>query len=330
MDAVERGLSDVTLVLLSPESIPKPWKRERWEPVFLKQPSAFGTQIGFVLLRECKFPELLRRGNFFDLTASRLDGQRQVKRWLLESAQGLPDFPATDTLSADRLEELRRALSDQPGTASDMPAAEALAFAHAAMADFEGVFYIDCRHRSRAGILGDVAQSLGLRLSGTLDRNRAALEEFCAGRRCLFVFENIAPEQRELVAFGGKTSAILTAHTEEASKQDPFELFTSWTRRSNECLGALGAAHRALEKESWPRALQLGSSMVAFLRHWDRLAEAYEVLGILLNSAHDHADFQTIHRLKWEQSWILEHWQQPVSLPAATQPNPTQLSLNLQ
>ena len=41
IDAVEIGLSaDVVLVALSPASAPNPWNRERWEPVFLRQPGA--------------------------------------------------------------------------------------------------------------------------------------------------------------------------------------------------------------------------------------------------------------------------------------------------
>src|SRR5207248_1168067 len=141
------------------------------------------------------------------------------------------------------------------GARSDLSASEALAFANVATGDFEGIFWIDCAHRSRAGILGDISQSLGLRLSGTLDRNRVALEDFCDERRCLFIFENLAPEHR------------------------------------------------------------------------DCLDEAQEVLEILLNSAEGHADFQTIHRLKWERSWILEHWNQPVALETISQQEPTQLSL---
>src|ERR1700694_2688650 len=51
VEAVERGLSGVTLLLLSPDSIRKPWKRERWEPVLLNQPKELGTDIAFLLLQ---------------------------------------------------------------------------------------------------------------------------------------------------------------------------------------------------------------------------------------------------------------------------------------
>ncbi len=346
IEAVEQGLSDITLVLLSPESVPTPWKRERWEPVFLKQPSAFGTTIAFLLLGECKFPELLRRTNFFDLSADKVAGQRRLKRWLLEQAQPirnaveLPHPGPSPDLSGERLQDLLRSLVDQPGVRSDLSAGEALAFAHLCKQDFEGVFWIDCTHRSRAGVLGDVANSLGLRLSGTVDRNRIAVEDLCDGRRCLFIFENMPPEHRDSSELGMKTSVILTASLERGfnpSFEESCELFSGWTRNSGDCLRALGAAHWYLSEfaqargaGSWGSILQLGSSMVAFLKHWDRLAEAHEVLELLLESAQLRADFATMHRLRWEQSWILEHWNERVALNVASESlsEPNQLSFH--
>lgn len=345
IDAVERGLSDVTLVLLSRDSVPKTWKRERWEPVFLQQPSTFGTTMAFLLLEECKFPELFRREEFFDLTGGKLAGQRRLKRWLLEQAQPsqnpveLPQLTPAHEVSAARLEHLLRSLADQPGIESDMSAAEALAFAHATIGDFEGVFWIDCTRRSRAGILGDVANSLGLRLSGTVDQNRIALEDLCDARRCLFIFQNIALADRELVDLGVKTSVILTSSPVVESKVSLHEvckLFTSWPSKSSECLRALGTAHwclqqltQAADAEAWPAILQLGSSLVALLRHRDRLAEAHEVLGLLLHCAQRFSDFGNIHRLQWEQSWILEHWNQPAGFTVASREvsEPNQLTL---
>ncbi len=214
---------------------------------------------------------------------------------------------------------------------SDLSAVEALAFAHSCKEDFEGVFWIDCTHRSSAGVLGDVARSLRVRLSGTADQNKVALKDFCDGRRCLFVFENIAPAHWDLVDLGVKTSVILTASTDlrpKLSFEEIYDLFSSWTRNSGECLRALGAAHWYLQQLP-PQMFQLGSSMVAILKHYDRLAEAHEVLELLLNSAQERADLQTIHSVKWEQGWLLEHWNQPVDLNVASQnvSEPNQLTL---
>src|SRR6267378_173043 len=66
VDATERGLSgEVALVLLSPHSVPKTWRRDRWEPVFFHKPAELGSLLGFVLLEACQFPELLKRQRFF-------------------------------------------------------------------------------------------------------------------------------------------------------------------------------------------------------------------------------------------------------------------------
>src|SRR5580704_11254242 len=77
--AVEIGLSaDIVLAALSPASVPKPWKRETWEPVFLRQPGLLGSRLACLLLRECRFPELFRRGSFFDLSGDSLAGMRAL------------------------------------------------------------------------------------------------------------------------------------------------------------------------------------------------------------------------------------------------------------
>ena len=36
--------ADVAIVLLSPDSVPPVWARERWEPVFLEEAGSFGTR----------------------------------------------------------------------------------------------------------------------------------------------------------------------------------------------------------------------------------------------------------------------------------------------
>ena len=78
---VEEGLSaDVVLVLLSPEAVPARWVLERWKPVFWEQAAAVGTALATLLCRDAKFPDLLRRKNFFDLRQNRLAAFRAIKR----------------------------------------------------------------------------------------------------------------------------------------------------------------------------------------------------------------------------------------------------------
>ncbi|MBI3470582.1 MAG: toll/interleukin-1 receptor domain-containing protein, partial [Candidatus Solibacter usitatus] len=85
LSKAEEALSaDVILLCLSPAAIPPRWDRAQWEPVLFTQPKAAGVELATVLIEECKFPELLRRRNFFDLTRDPLPGFRLIKRWLLE------------------------------------------------------------------------------------------------------------------------------------------------------------------------------------------------------------------------------------------------------
>jgi hypothetical protein len=269
VDAAEWGLSaDLDLVLLSAESVPSAWVRARWEPVLLAGPRELGTPIAFLLLDDCKFPELLRRGVFFDLRQSRLEGKRALKRWLLSRHRPAPNvvgLPRTEPLAPlppAVLAELQREIADRPDAREGLAEDAALAFIQECRHDFEGVFWIDCAHRSRAGIVGDTAQALGLRLPGTLNQNRNALQCFLAERRCLLVFAGMEAEDRDLVNFTGKTSLIFVASdaARDASPLEPVAtLFGSWARNHEACLRTLGDA------QYWLRRL---------LAHGDRLPEA--------------------------------------------------------
>ncbi len=334
LDAVERGLSaDITLVLLSPDSVPNVWPpREEWEQILLKQPRESGSDIGFLLARECKFPVLLSRGrNFFDLCRNRLAGLRVVKRWLLEQDpffQGVVELPEerhSARAGDEFFERLRCQLADRPGIESDVSQEAALEFAHSHKPDFEGMFWINCAHRSRAGILGDTAHRLGFRLSGTAEQNRSVLEDFCAGRRCLFIFEHVAPEGKELVTFQGKASVIFTAPGTVPSLRSIEEtsaLFSGWTQNVDLCLSALGDAQHHLrglpasEGDSLQARMSLGSAAFTLLKHCDRLAEAYEVLEMMANAMRAKGDQFSLYKLEWEKSWFREAWNQPVTLPS--------------
>src|SRR5450432_3559112 len=81
---VEEGLAaDVVLVLLSPEAVPPRWPLERWKSVFWDQAAEVGTVLATLLCRDTKFPDLLRRKNFFDVRHNRPAAFRAIKRWLM-------------------------------------------------------------------------------------------------------------------------------------------------------------------------------------------------------------------------------------------------------
>jgi hypothetical protein len=319
VDAVEIGLSaDIVLVALSPASVPKHWKRERWEPVFLREPGVLGTRLACLLLRDCRFPELFQRGSFFDISRDSLAGMRGLKRWV---------WRASAPVQGGSFEALRRRIADRPAVETGLHVEEADAFAEECREDFEGVFRIDCARRTRTGILGDIGHALGLRLLDSAERNRSTLEEFGATRRCLFVFDHLAEEHLDLVDLGGRTSVIITASEapDRRSVEELERLFASWPRHPEECLRALGDAG------SWVRdgpSMPLGFAVLALLKNFDRLAEACEILDLMANAARSAGDLLTAHRLTWELSTIRQKWGETVAVPEpVVVPEATQLML---
>jgi hypothetical protein len=201
-----------------------------------------------------------------------------------------------------------------------------LEFAHAHERDFEGAFWIDCSRRSRAGIIGDTAHALGLRLSGPLAQNTAALHQFCSERRCLFVFEGLCGEDHETVAFEGRPSVIFTRAPAEPrgmlSFVDTVELFARWRRHPDRCQAHLGDAARHLEiLKKNPSAATAGlagslaSSVLALLREESRLAEAYELLQFLSDVAWEQGSVADLRHWEWEKGWIREAWGDSRSIP---------------
>ncbi len=185
LEATERALSaEVALVLLSPASVPKTWDRKTWEPLFFDKPKEFQTLLGFVLVAECKFPQLLRRERFFDAASP-----REIKRWLLRPYETVP--------AAGIVAEELRAVVDRPGTARGVDFSEECA------EDFEAVYRFDCRDRTRAGVMGDICCALGL-------ENRAALIDWCRAHRVLFLLTGVDERDRDWVPPAGLASVIFT------------------------------------------------------------------------------------------------------------------------
>ena len=167
-------------------------------------------------------------------------------------------MPAAGEESLDRLDH---ELADRPGVSEDFPREMALAFARARQEDFEGVFWVDCAYRSRAGIVGATAQMLGLKLRGRAEANSAALRERCGERRCLFVFDGVTKADRELMAFSRRASVIITdaeARRPLRSLPDIETVFAAG--RSGECLELFGDAHahlKGLSRESSDEASRM-------------------------------------------------------------------------
>jgi TIR domain-containing protein len=343
LDAVEIGLSfDYVLVLLSADSTKPVWTRTRWEAVLFEQPKQLRTRIVYVLLAECKFPAVLRKEPFFDLSQDFAAGRRSLKRWLLAKLapeRRVPKLPdrATDVGSADV--DALEPLADWPEFVQTDDRNSVLAFAYACYSDFEAVVWLNCARRGRAGVLGDAAHGLSLRLEGDWEDNALALRDYCGEHRILLVFEDLDLGASELVNFGGKASVILVAGVEMKPRRSPADLmrlFSSWKRNAENCLAALGDVEcyldspEILREEYWTEACALCSAAVALLKEYGRLAEAYDLLARISSATQVRGDLAAQGRVEWETSWILEQWNQPVQIPgrmAAALAEPTQMSL---
>ena len=147
----------------------------------------------------------------------------------------------------------------------------------------------------------------------------------------------MSAEDRELVSVAGRTSLIFA---ESLAIPDPCSLevvvnrFDDWVRNSEACVRSLGDAQYWLGRlladggERLAEALRLGGGMAALLKNNDRLAEAEEILEMLAQATRAAGDLFTAHRLDWEQSWILEDWGQPFSMPSPLpMAEPEQLAL---
>jgi hypothetical protein len=332
IDATERALSaDAALILLSPRSVPKTWNREKWEPVFFHKPAEFGSLLGFVLLEPCKFPDLLRRHRFFDVSADLLSEARRIRRWLLRPGQQPPQDAAPDPFSL----ELRASIGDRPGVSFDIDYSRAQTFAKTCAADFEAVRYIDCLGRSHAGILGDIGHAVGLRLAGTVRENRAALSAWADEHRCLLLIQNATPEDREFLALGGRVSTIFTTNAPLRERPDLDQIagaFLAVPRDEALCASLTGDAAlcvTGLLDSDFESGLRLGWALVGYLRAASRFAEVVEVLDGMEKQARKREDALALYRIGWEQSWLRETSPEGESvciLPTASD-EVTQLSL---
>jgi hypothetical protein len=257
----------------------------------------------------------------------------------LSVAEVLPPRADVSDVDSGMNADLEHRVLDQPGICYDVPRESALSFAYAHSRDFEGVFWIDCLERQRTGVVGDTAHVLGFKLAGPAAENEAALREFCARPRCLFVFDGVAAEYREVLAFGGRASVIFTKRPKEPAPglalNETIELFARWRNNPDDCLRHLRDAERHLRAPEAvcpvEAARTLGTCVFNLLREKGRLAEAYDVVEILSKLAWEEGSASDLQRWEWEKSWIREGWGEVglARLRLGTVPEPLQLDLGL-
>ena len=225
---VEEGLAaDVVLAMLSPNSVPQRWVLERWKSAFWQQADEVGTAVATLLCSDAKFPDLLRRKNFFDLRQNRLPAFRAIKRWLMSLSplpQKSPFAPAFQPGFAGRdaeIETLCTLLADSPGicvVAAGPGAGKtalALEFARRHQEEFDAVFWLACGSRSAAALAGELAAQLGVRLDRDLESNLAELRRLCAQHRCLIVLDDAIAATAALLVPRGRTSVLITTRRDD-------------------------------------------------------------------------------------------------------------------
>ncbi len=317
--ATERALAaNFAIVLLSPDSLPVPLRREQWERAFVKAPAEYETPIAFALLRECAFPELLRRGaNFFPAEDNFLGCMRRLKRWILaiergETASAVKRAPA----DSDTPHAAWREVVDRPGTLDHAAAELAALLVHECRDDFEKVLRIRAAGRPLEVILGDLGRALGLHLRGPLEEDRRAIEWSVMNRRLLLVFDNPADELKDCLRFGGKCSVVMTTVEPAAAAEVRPEQVTI------ENIG--NAIEYALRLMPGDRDAggKLARRIVSVLSDHGNFAEAALLLDAVLRQVPQRAEWA-----RRELDWIHEQWGDSVEVPMPPLPNAMQMDL---
>jgi hypothetical protein len=264
----ENGLSaDVLVLLMSPASNLPRWVRDRWEPVLVARAEEMGTRVAVMLLEECAFPALLRRGaGFCDATVGRMWALRRLKRWIWGIALGTE--PAL-TYSSD-LEPLYLKVADCAGV-STAPPAMARRFAREAAREFEAVLWVPAHRRSLAQVVCEAGSQLGLRLAGPVEEDCRAVRSFLSKKRCLLVLDAPTVSVEPLLP-SGRSSVLYTSEPERLVADVP----TVPRARHLLAAGRVSEAHEILQQlyETGIDTEQCARELVWIYEQWDRMEEA--------------------------------------------------------
>jgi tetratricopeptide (TPR) repeat protein len=229
---IEKGLreADLTLLFWSPEAARSDWTRLEWTSVTAREISESRTRLGFVLLRDCPVPELLRVKHRIDARTDPQQARREAIAWIKRlrdirrlsetKAPGtfLPDLPqdfvgraeAFETLYATLVEKQgRELLHGEPGCGKSTLA---LKFAWHTQGAFDTVVFQFCGQRP----VGDVAAELAAKLklgveTRPLEEQIAAVKAWLAERRALLVLDDIWENDVRALIPGPTVSVLCTS-----------------------------------------------------------------------------------------------------------------------
>lgn len=225
----EAGLSSgAILLLLSPESVPPRADRTEWGALLDHVASNGEPPVASLLARECAYPRILERRNFFRWADGGREALRAIERWAIELHRdaGHAGFtPARLPWFEDREEELEalwEALVDEAGIAvviNEEPASGKTALAQEfclrAGAHFRQTLWVDCGQRSRAAIVGELAEQIGVDCPGEEDDGLGDLLEAAGRRRVLVVLDDCPPDLVQAASARGRASVLLTTRSAE-------------------------------------------------------------------------------------------------------------------
>jgi hypothetical protein len=217
----EYGLSSAGIVLLlSPDAVPSRLVRSDWQELLSHVERGETPPVFCVMLRECRYPQLLERKRFSRWAGEHCSAMREVQRWAmsLHPSQPLRFAPAPLPWFRQREHELDRLfelLVDRAGTVVIGGKPEtgktslAQEFASRANEYFRSVLWISCANRSLAAIAGDLAHQLGTQISGSLEETCDRVLDLSGRHRVLLVLDDVGPDALCLVPSGVNASVLL-------------------------------------------------------------------------------------------------------------------------
>jgi len=294
--AREGRMADIIVVLFSRDSMPSRWPRAQWAGPLVTEPAAEGVRIAFVRCDDCVPPRVL--SPMFDYDGLNVRGLRKLKRWVRDRAATYrpPDVGgASDVagLEAD-LEILGIAIADRPGMEVVESAALAFEFARAFAEDFDEVVRLEATGRTLAGLAGDLATQLGMRLEGDLPSNLQRLQELCSERRLLVIMDGI-PDPPPQLHLGGRCSTLVVTEAGLEANADPL-------RPIQLALTSLG------RQPDWPAICALARQARRVARQQGRIAELFEIMQLWHEAAGRFEDRAALNESARELVWILEGW----------------------
>jgi hypothetical protein len=310
LDVVEQCTAkEFVVVILSAAAIPAAWPRPVWERVLIEGVRESGVQMAYVMLDDCPFPLMLRRRNFFDFRVDQRGGMRKLRQWLVQAPE--MERLAPEVTGEGSPDERFNWLLDKPGLVSGVSRAAAVWMVRNWWRDFEDVCWVQCAHLGAAGVLGETAQQMRLRLPGTFEANWLQLREHAVRQRTLFVFEHLSNDTTPWGNLGGRSSVVLVAG--EAPERLPFEqikeMFSRKAMDEEACIRAWSSLLTEPEQVgSWPEILSIGRLALRLLKQRARLAEVHEGLAWLADVAKQQRDARALESIRWEEHWILNEW----------------------